>query len=497
MAREIRGMAWTPPRGSETGDGRPWLRRGAGLLAAAAGFSFLAAAAVRRLNFDEPLALRAGFLSLAGIPGEPGFAMPFTLLLGAIGLGVPDPGLVFTLARLLVAGAVLASLAVSFRSADRTPGIVAAALLFSVANATFFVHGLEFRYDAAILVLLLAALPLLVRGSDRSLLALGAVAGLLATHHLKGAFFAAAVVGLTALRGGFRGLLRVAAGLVAALGAWVLVASATGVLPDVVGLYASFLEVAVDSERWSPWVVLKDAFRRDAAWWGLGLGASLWSLASLAGLSREALRRSPDAWALGLAGAAASFLFIHPHPFAYMLALPAPFVGFLAARRLAAARPGTLAAAGLAAALLLAGQGLLRPAPFSAHFASFRAPRARQVEALRWLKARSVPGDKVLDPSGLAYFLPPCTTQWYLDSMFERRAEAGAWMNELRRSDFAACPWMVLTHRLNMLPRSVRLRLPEAYLPVREGIALRVPDRRWADPGIGKPAAASNLESFW
>lgn len=120
-----------------------------------------------------------------------------------------------------------------------------------------------------------------------------------------------------------------------------------------------------------------------------------------------------------------------------------------------------------------------------------------QVEALRWLMARSSPEEKVLDPSGLAYFLPPCTTQWYVDSMFERRARAGTWMNDLHRTDFAACPWMVLTYRLNMLPRRVRERLPGAYRPARDGIALGVSDRRWVGPEMGMPATGSRLESFW
>ncbi|HPA53127.1 MAG TPA: hypothetical protein PLP50_16160 [Thermoanaerobaculia bacterium] len=477
--------------------GWPWIRSWALLLAAAGSVAFLSAAALRRLNFDEPLALRAGFLSLSGIPAEPGFAMPFTVLLGALGLGVADPGLLFVLARLLVAGGVLAALVFAFRGAGRAPGLVPVALFATLANATFFVHGLEFRYDAAILVLLVAALPCLVRGSDRALVALGVLAGLLATHHLKGAFFAAALLGFAALRGWPRGIPRVAAGFLAAAGAWLLVAGAAGVLDDVVGLYRSFSDVAIGSERWGPWATLKDSILRDAAWWGLGAAALFWSIASLAGLSSEELRRSPDLWALALAGASVSFLYVHPHPFAYMLALPAPFVGFLAARRLVAARPPALAAAGFAAALALGAQGIVEPVPFAAHVSSFQAPMGPQVEALRWLKARSSPGEKVLDPSGLAYFLPPCTTQWYLDSLFERRARHGAWMTDLPRTDLAGCPWMVLTYRLNMLPRKFRLRLPAEYGPAHPGVALHRRDGRWGTPGFERPAAPVSLENFW
>ncbi len=274
-------------------------------------------------------------------------------------------------------------------------------------------------------------------------------------------------------------------------------ARATGVLGDVVGLYASYSDVAVATERPGAWSTLRETLLRDGAWWVLAAAALLASLAALAGLSREELRRSPDLWALALAGASMAFPSFHPHPFPYMLALPAPFVGFLAARRIVGARPRVLAAAALAAALLLGAQGALRLGPFAAHAASFRAPMAPQVEALRWLKARSSPADRVLDPSGLAWFLPPCTPQWYLDSLFEPRARFGGWMADLPRTDLAGCPWMVLTYRLEMLPPGVRLGLPAVYAPVHPGIALHRRDGRWGTPGFERPVVPEGLESFW
>lgn len=489
--------AW---RGEIPTAGRPGgggLRPALLLPASAAAAAFVASAAVRRLNFDEALALRAGALSLSGVPSEPGFAMPFTALLGALGLSVPDPGHVFLIARLLVSAAVLAAIALGAAWADGRPGVAAGTVVATLASAAFFVHGLEFRYDAAILVLLLAALPLLVRGSRRAGIALGAVAGLLAAHHVKGVFFAMAIVALGLARGGWRRGAHLAAGLAAALSAWLLAAAAAGILPDVSGLYASYLDLAVGTARRSPWAVLGPSLQRDAAWWALGLAAVLASLAVLPGLSTEQLRRSPDAWALALAGVSLSFPFFHPHPFPYMLVLPTPFLAFLGARRLAAAGRGVRACAGLGAAVVLALQLAAGPAPFAAHTASFLAPRSMQVEALRWLKARANPGDRVLDPSGLAYFLPPCTAQWYVDSVFEPRARAGAWMAGLGRADLKACPWMVLTYRLEMLPGDVRSRLRREYRPAHAGVALHAADPRWGGPGLDGPSAASGLDTFW
>ncbi len=50
-----------------------------------AGALFVGLALTRRLNFDEALALRAGWLDLAHIPAEPAFLMPWTLFAGAVG----------------------------------------------------------------------------------------------------------------------------------------------------------------------------------------------------------------------------------------------------------------------------------------------------------------------------------------------------------------------------------------------------------------------------
>ena len=63
--------------------------------------------------------------------------------------------------------------------------------------------------------------------------------------------------------------------------------------------------------------------------------------------------------------------------------------------------------------------------PVAAWRRGFAAPRAPEVEALRRLRAEARSDEGVLDPSGVAYFLPPCTREWYTDTLFAERAERG------------------------------------------------------------------------
>ncbi len=471
---------------------------GVALLASAA---FLVAASLRRLNFDEALALRAGFLSLGHVPAEPPFAMPFTVALGALGRAIPDPGVVFLVARLAVGLSVLGALWAALRraSGDMATGALAGTL--TILQATFFVHGLEFRYDAAILVAMLLALPLLTRGGDRDLVLVGILSGWLSAHHLKGAVLGLALLGLAAVRGlgRFSSLRRVVPGWVLAAGGWIAVATALGILPDVLKVYASFAQVAAGVEiRLGPWQALSDTFRRDGAWWLVALGAVGATLFRFRGRTLEQEAALPDLWALALGAVSLGVLLLHPHPWPYMLALPAPFLAFLAARRfleIPSLRGRLLAVA--AAAALVAVQAVTRYSPLPAFVASFTEGREAEVASLRLLRRVARPGDRVVDPSGLAYFLPPCTKQWYIDSLFREGARKGTWMAEMASFDPASCPLLLETYRLNMLPFSSRERLARNYVVVSGAIGLWTGDHRVREAASWPSLPAGALESFW
>ncbi len=466
-----------------------------------AGAAFLVAASLRRLNFDEALALRGGYLSLSRIPAEPPFAMPFTIALGALGRAIPDPAVVFLVARLAVALSVLGALYAALRCASGDRGTGALAGTLTLLQAAFFVHGLEFRYDAAILVAMLLALPLLTRGNDRDLVFVGLLSGWLSAHHLKGAVLGLALVCLALMRGRGRSSTprRILLGWLLAVGGWLAVSTALGILPDVLKVYASFAQIASGVEiRLGPWQALSETFRRDAAWWLVALGAVGATLLRFRDRTLEQEAALPDLWALALGGISLGVLLLHPHPWPYMLALPAPFLAFLAARRfleIPSLRGRLLGSAAFAA--LVAFQAFTRYTPVPAFVASFTERRDAEVANLRLLRRVTRPGDRVVDPSGLAYFLPPCTQQWYIDSLFREGARKGTWMAEMASIDPATCPLLLATYRLNMLPFAVRDHLARNYVVVSGAIGLRMGDARVREAASWPSLPPGALESFW
>ena len=158
------------------------------------------AAATRRLNFDESLALRAGWLIVEDIPGSPDFYMPWTWALGQLAHLVDDPRWVFLSARMFVATTVVVSLvwAVAQTRAAFVTACGAVALTF--VQVAFAVHGYEFRYDSAILIGWLAGFGLVVRGRRSDYAILGICAAWIAAHHVKGGLFAVGLLGLSLAR---------------------------------------------------------------------------------------------------------------------------------------------------------------------------------------------------------------------------------------------------------------------------------------------------------
>lgn len=486
------------------------LVRIAALLAGALpALAFLAAAGLRRLNFDESLALRAGWLLAEGVPAEPPLYMPMVRALGALAQRVEDPGRLLPGLRLAVAASVLLGLVWMVRRARLGAAGGAAAVGLCLLQAAFAAHGYELRYDAAILLGWIAAFGLIQERSLPTLAALGVCAAWLASHHLKGAFFAAGLYAFVCLvvsleRRERRGrLLAFHLGGLGAAAAWGLVTLALGHGEALVGLYTGFAELAAEQEeRVGPWTALGAAWARDAVWWLLAAAAVVAAGVRVARRARRgpaALARDPDLAVLAFAGVPLLFLLVHPHPWPYMLAPPAPFLALLVVRAAAALREapawgrGALAA-GVAAAVLAYG-GLAGIWPGAPYAAALRAPLDRQVATLRLLRERSAPDERVIDPSGLAYFRPPCTPEWYIDTLFRPAARRGAWMEALGAQPVERCPWAVNTYRLGMLPEALRRSIARERALATGGLALARGDARHA--ALRDRLPYDELRSFW
>ena len=148
----------------------------------------------RRLNFDELLALRSGFLFWTDAQAAPAFAMPWTALLGLVGHAIEDPGTVFALIRLLTVLIVCGSTLWAFWVMTRDLRLVVLGFVMLLLQGAFVSHGLEARYDSAILVGLVVSAGALVSQERWRGVVLGAAVAWLAIHHMKGLVMALAVL---------------------------------------------------------------------------------------------------------------------------------------------------------------------------------------------------------------------------------------------------------------------------------------------------------------
>ena len=361
-----------------------------------------------------------------------------------------------------------------------------------MANAAFAAHALEFRYDAAVLILLLIAYRLIVLGGGP--FALGAVAGVLALHHLKGLFYAVGVAALFLLLSAGRGrgdLRRFAAGAVGALAGWLALLLPLGLLGRFVESLRTFYSLATGSVRAPLIETLGPVLRRDLAWWILVLAA----------IARVAWRRRGEPSdrrhlaALALAALGIGFWLVHPRAWAYLAALPVPFLLVVASRALERGGNELRWLATAAAAGVLLQVASASPPPFTHIASAFAAPMAAEVAMLRELRHDLRPDDRVLDPSGVVYFVRPCVGEWYIDTLFLDRIAAGTWMGTLGEGIPAACTLALVAYRLNALPRAARDALGREFLPLASGLGLR------RDRSVSREAAEvpgnGRVESFW
>lgn len=468
----------------------------AALLAAA----FLSVSATRRLHFDEALLLRAGWLLTGHVPASPPFAMPATLAAGAAARAIEDPGALFLVLRIVTSLSVLAALAWAARRGCASVGQAAAAVVLTLLSYTFVAHGIEFRYDAAILVGLLAAFVLVVRARPADFALLGGTAAFVAAHHVKGLLLGGAVLAFGVARAGGdrRKLARLLLGAGGAAAAWLLLAAAGGILPDVVATDVFFSRLGASVARLWPWQSpLGATFGRDLAFWLAALAAVVGVIRDLVRLRPRAWREEPDVWLLLFLAVTLGFPFVHPMPWPYMLALPVPFAAILVVRRSAVWARGRArfpALAAVAAAICVQTFAAQHPVG-EAYWASLAAPRAPEVDALRLLRRVASPSERIFDPSGLAYFLPPCTSDWYIDSLFRDGARAGTWMAGVPALQPESCPWVLFSYRLDMLPFAAKARLAAGWERRAWGLGLRRGDPRLAD--LPPPRRDDEITTFW
>ena len=320
---------------------------------------------------------------------------------------------------------------------------------------------------------------------------------------MKGLFFACALCGfaltaaLTHNKHDSRRRIGIfCTGGIAVFALWLLVSWSLGYLDDLLAVYSTFLGLALGSQQrvW-PWAALAEPLRWDSAWW---VGPILALLAQLGGRKRGTRLPRGVLWGIAFALVPLTFLFLHPHSWAYVLLLPAPFLSLIMADSLDRISHLHLLAIGTGLLMFLAIHSTIAGvSPWSKYFTSLASPRSPQVASLRLLKGVAWPGDRIVDPSGLAYFIEPCVKDWYLDKIFQEYAARGLWMQAMENIDLNQCPWVLNTYRLRMLPKTVEARMSGQYVLTTGALALHQADPRLAGSRSWPRLAHDELHSFW
>jgi hypothetical protein len=389
---------------------------------------------------------------------------------------------------------LFALLVAAARACGLTSTRLAFAVAFTLAQRSFVSHGLEFRYDAALLGgLLVAAIALADTSRLRPALA-GVAVAVLGLHHLKGTLLALAVgiwawVRLRETPGGRR---RLAAGLGIATAGWLALVTMLGLGGRWFATVREWVALAQGARRVPLAEALGSAMLGDFGWWTLVAVGLICAALAL----RHGGMGAGESASLVLGCGALALVVVHPHPWPYMLALPAPFLAVVLAHRLPpGAERRTVAAWVSIAALAVAFQsGVVGRSPLAVWHDGFSASRAPEVEAVRRLRAAARPGEAVLDPSGLAYFLPPCTREWYTDTLF---ADRPGWMAELLSGVPGRCVWVLNTYRLSALPPAARRDLAERFDLTASALALRQGDARAEALAVPVPGLHGRIESYW
>ena len=274
-------------------------------------------------------------------------------------------------------------------------------------------NGIEFRYDAVVLCAWMAAWGALAHPTPGRLRIVGALIVVLALHQTKGLLYAAALTLITWAinnRQEPKSWRQVLIGALMAAVPWFSLLLAQGLLDEQVAVYAQFARLR--TELGAPaWTELLAQLRNDTYWWALAAAATA-----------MAIRRQILGSALHITSIMAippiAFILVHPHPWPYMLVPCIPLLSSLCITALAT-RPKTFTM--FAACLTLAVFAMPH------HIHALQADGRDDLQLLAQLRAVQTSDDRVLDPSGAAYFIKPATPDWYLDGLFRHRLAQGTW----------------------------------------------------------------------
>ena len=368
---------------------------------------------MRRLNFDEWLILRAGWLITSQEPSNLHFLMPWTWLAGHMDQLLPSAPILVTVVRLMTAATILTTLAWALKAHHRSWHDALHAYLLTLSCGAFIAHGIEFRYDAVVLCAWMAAWGALAHPTPGRLRIVGALIVVLALHQTKGLLYAAALTLITWAinnRQEPKSWRQVLIGALMAAVPWFSLLLAQGLLDEQVAVYAQFARLR--TELGAPaWTELLAQLRNDTYWWALAATATA-----------MAIRRQILGSALHITSIMAippiAFILVHPHPWPYMLVPCIPLLSSLCITALAT-RPKTFTM--FAACLTLAVFAMPH------HIHALQADGRDDLQLLAQLRAVQTSDDRVLDPSGAAYFIKPATPYWYLDGLFRHRLAQGTW----------------------------------------------------------------------
>ena len=269
-----------------------------------------------------------------------------------------------------------------------------------------------------------------------------------------------------------------------------------GNLDIVIAGLGLFFKIGTNSTKVWPFVALAETVSRDPLWWLLVIYLSLRHLIQVHRSGWQGSRITLIT--LAFTAGPILFLFAHPHPWPYHMIYLVPFLVALATPELARLMdlyPGRKIF--MATAILILCQVVWGGRWFAPTYLDNLTTRwENQVKTLRALKANIKPGDTVLDPSGLAYFIPPSHPDWLTGTLVQEQIKAGLFMKGLAATIPENTTWLLLTYRLQWLPKPAINKLKSNYRHLGGAIALRNSDSRLQKESFAQ-LPYNHLQNYW